>query len=494
MATQNVQLALPPYNSATWNSPLNGNFSIIDAVFGNTKTISVTAADYALTIADLQNLRINIAGNNGGSDITVRFPGGVGGSWIVTNNAFTSGGKVYLATSSTSVPGIPIPATGSLFVFSDGANLYSAVSGSQGNYLPLSGGTITGDLAVNGKISTGNTLALFPGGVTVGGTTTVKDLLITGQFDLSTTNIRAASLTAGGGVLVGSDKLAVTGSSTFNGDATVNGSLRVPLGSLSITNSLANNTLSGATTIPSSSSLTIKTGSTFTVESGVNVAINGAFQPASISTGDITSSTKIVCTGPGGIDAGSGGFKTTGTIASGTQTITGDCTASGKIVATGELSAKANLVVGGTSSFTGSASFSSTGSFTGELTCAKRITTTADIFVNASSGLSNIFMAPQDKGVLGSVSLSAAPNFVVIGFFNSYASNVNAYLNMQNGKWTASGGVAVPAPTLSSGVSNLPGVTYEENGKTLVDIGSVLSHLVGEIAQLKSELSALKKL
>ena len=151
MATQNLQLTLPAFNSTNWNQPLNSNWAVIDAARGNSVQVSVTGADYTLKIADTQNNRIQIVGNQGGTDINVLFPDGIGGSWVVTNNAFTSGGKLYVRTATGTQNRIQIPVGSSLLIYSDTVNL-GTISLSQevlNNYLLLTGGTITGELALN---------------------------------------------------------------------------------------------------------------------------------------------------------------------------------------------------------------------------------------------------------------------------------------------------------------------------------------------------------
>jgi hypothetical protein len=151
MATQNLQLTLPAFNTTNWNQPLNSNWAILDAKAGASISVSVTAADYILKISDLQSSRIQIVGNHGGSNINVVFPDGIGGVWIVSNGAFTSGGKLFVRTATYTTNPVEIPVTKSLLIFSDGVNL-GTISLSQevlDSYLKLSGGTITGELSLN---------------------------------------------------------------------------------------------------------------------------------------------------------------------------------------------------------------------------------------------------------------------------------------------------------------------------------------------------------
>lgn len=149
MATQNIGLSLPPFNSPNWNTPLNVNFEIIDRVFGNTQTVATTSGGYLLKSTDLQNMRINVSGNIGTADTSIIFPDNIGGMWIVSNNTI-GGGKVSLRTYSYTVTPIALPANESILVFSDGVNLYNPLTGYLTNYLPSAGGKISGNLEVAG--------------------------------------------------------------------------------------------------------------------------------------------------------------------------------------------------------------------------------------------------------------------------------------------------------------------------------------------------------
>jgi hypothetical protein len=442
MATQNIQLTLPPKNAPAWDNPLNGNFTIIDSVFGGTLNVALSGSDYYLKITETQNLRIQITGALGASDLSLVFPDGIGGSWIVTNNTSSSGGSVFVKTASFTVSPVKIERNGSLFVFSDGQNMYSATSGGSGNFLPLTGGTITGDLAVNKTLDVTG-LATFRGGLTVSnGQTTVGDLKITGRFDLATTNLSVGALSVNGYILTGAEKFGVIGTSTLNGDVSVSsGNLSLATGGLIVRGANAGNILTGTTTIPLSSSFTVKTGASFTIESGATVNIAGSIRPSSIETTTANITTANIDT----------------------ANISGILTAKKRAVFEGGLEG------GDGSTFT-------------ELTVDSSGYATARFLPGIPSNITGLVVCttePQPR--LALVNERAQPVF-----------SVSAWLNMATGKWTATGGVGIGIQELPSTITNVPGVLYEDNSQTFADVGKVIAHLYAEISALRSELSAIK--
>jgi hypothetical protein len=155
MGTQNINLTLPPFNSASWNQPLNSNFEIIDGVFGSTANIAIAGAQTFLRLEDTQSLRINLSGNQGPSNSVVLFPSGFGGSWIVSNNVATTGGKLYVGVAGGTRNPIEVAPGTSMLVFSDRNNLYTTDSGLL-QALKVTGATETGSLKVAGETATGS--------------------------------------------------------------------------------------------------------------------------------------------------------------------------------------------------------------------------------------------------------------------------------------------------------------------------------------------------
>ena len=99
--TTNLALNEPAYNSTspTWDQPLNYNSTILDQMFGNTTSVSVstsgtptytniTAPSSTAAGSTSQAMRFNLTGALAANQ-TVLLPQGVAGMWIVSNN--TSG-------------------------------------------------------------------------------------------------------------------------------------------------------------------------------------------------------------------------------------------------------------------------------------------------------------------------------------------------------------------------------------------------------------------
>lgn len=265
MATPNILLNLPPYNSTNWNAPLNANFNILDAVNGSTLQVNFYGYDKILTQSECLNMRMNLTGNLGGTDFTLVFPNNIAGRWIVSNNTVSSGGRIFARTANYTAQPLLLTRGGSTFIFSDGSNIYSAVSGSEGAYLPLTGGNLTGPLSVAGNF-TCDSVGYFDDGLTVAkGLTTLRDVKVLGVIDFSSSTITLRSLGIGTAPQ-GEYELAVAGQSIFDGDIRVNsGNLTVALGGVTITANSSVNSFNGTTTIPSGANLNIAAGGTLTV-------------------------------------------------------------------------------------------------------------------------------------------------------------------------------------------------------------------------------------
>lgn len=106
----------------TWNIPVNGDMNIIDAAFGGTFGVALTNANVLLTQNDCQNVNINLTGLLS-ANVTVFFPAGVSGFWIVINNT-TGPFSVTLASAGGS-PGtsVVLEKTLSALIWSDGSNV-----------------------------------------------------------------------------------------------------------------------------------------------------------------------------------------------------------------------------------------------------------------------------------------------------------------------------------------------------------------------------------
>lgn len=465
MGTINKDLSLPPYNASNWNSPLNENFNVIDSCLGDTQNISLVGSDYALLRTDLQNMRINFVGNIGGGDVNVLFPDNIGGAWIVSNNATSTGGSIFLRTAGFTVPPIKLAATGSEYVFSDGRNVYSAVAGTAGAYLPTSGGTITGNLKIDRDLAVvGNTG--FTGSTTFTGNATFNNVIISGTVNLLATTIGVGKFTVGNFQLSGDTVFGVTGPSSFNGNISLSsGNLSLALGSITVANNGAANSLAGSTTIPQAASLVVKSGANFTVETGANISLGGTFSPQDIVTRTISASTGITITGAAGIKTGSGGIQSDGAS-----------TFNQPVTINGATSFYDNVIFN--KSFT--ASFGST---------------LIDPKITPSNNISSIHFTQPSGFNQGMVTNQANR----MGLYKDNDLNTGAYVDLVTGKFKAIGGLAISlnsiggsqiAAALPSTVISRDTGACGEDGT--IDVNLVLAALVERIESLEGQISALK--
>lgn len=176
--TTNLALNQPAYNSSAWDVPLNSNEDILDAVFGNTTTIALTNANVTLTspttgtpLGQTQAMRIRFTGALS-ANVTIYFPNGKGGCWIITNNT-TNNYTVTLGVTGGGTPNVTAPQGYSVIVFSDGNNIYLGDGGNSVSANPtFTTVTTTSDATIGGNLAvTGN--ATITGNQTVSGTQTV---------------------------------------------------------------------------------------------------------------------------------------------------------------------------------------------------------------------------------------------------------------------------------------------------------------------------------
>jgi hypothetical protein len=465
MGTINKDFSLPPYNASNWNSPLNENFTILDSCLGDTQNISLVGSDYNLLLTDVQNMRINFVGNIGGGDVNVIFPANIGGSWIVSNNAVSTGGSIFLRTANFTVPPIKIAATGSEYVFSDGKNVYSAVAGTEGAFLPTTGGEITGNLKVDKDLNiVGN--SAFVGTTTFTGNASFQNVIINGTVNLLATTIGVGKFTVGNFQLSGDLVFGVTGPSAFNGNISLSsGNISLALGSITVANNGAASSLAGTTTIPQAASLIVKSGANFTIETGANVSLGGTFSPQDIVTKTVTASTGITVTGTGGVKAGPGGIQSDGA-----------------------------------STFNQPVTFNGTASFYDTVVFNKAITTSFGSILNdpkvtPSNNISSIHFLQPSGFNAGMVTNQKNQ----MGFFKENTLTVGAYLDLATGKFKAIGGLAISLNSIGASdiAAHLPSTVISRDSGACgddgtIDINLVLAALVNKVVELESQLSALK--
>ena len=105
-----------------WEIPVNGNSDILDKAFGGVTSLSLTNADVNLTKSQAQSLRIVLTGALS-ANITIYFPAGIGGEWLVYNNT-TGAYTVTFKTATVGSVGIITPQTYRSAIGSDGTDVW----------------------------------------------------------------------------------------------------------------------------------------------------------------------------------------------------------------------------------------------------------------------------------------------------------------------------------------------------------------------------------
>lgn len=121
--TAKTNLATPSFNSSTWNTPLNSNFTIINDALGSTESVSISTTDVTLTATQAQKMRIALSGTLTGNR-TLFMPAATSGFWIVTNG--TTGNYSITVKNAAGAVGAAVSQGYSAIVYSDGTNVYLA--------------------------------------------------------------------------------------------------------------------------------------------------------------------------------------------------------------------------------------------------------------------------------------------------------------------------------------------------------------------------------
>lgn len=133
--TTNIILAVPPrgVDVGTWDVPLNGDMTIIDACFGTVSTVALSNVPVSLTVTQVQSNLLRFTGTIVGN-IAVTVPAIVK-SWYVENLCVV-GASLYVTLGNASggqIVGLP---PGEIVqVISDGTNIKFANLGRVGTYL-----------------------------------------------------------------------------------------------------------------------------------------------------------------------------------------------------------------------------------------------------------------------------------------------------------------------------------------------------------------------
>ena len=157
-ANKNLELPANGDYVNTWNIPVNGDMSIIDAAFGGTTSLNATSGSATLTYTQYRPLIFNVTGAISG-DVTYTIPSGVGGQWVVKN--LTTGGYAVVIASAGGGSSATVNNGNVATVACDGTNVYVPSNSS----VPTGGGT---DLAFYLNDITINTNYTIPTGKNAG--------------------------------------------------------------------------------------------------------------------------------------------------------------------------------------------------------------------------------------------------------------------------------------------------------------------------------------
>lgn len=156
----------------TWATPVNADWDVIDDCLGGVSTASLAAGDWTVSTADAQALRLVPTGLLT-ANRNIVLPAGVGGFWIVTNST-TGAFTVTVKTATGGSTGVTCIQGYATLIYSDGTDVKYGDNGQQSLYLLLTGGTLTGALALpsNGLNVGSGQLQVTGGNVTASGNIT----------------------------------------------------------------------------------------------------------------------------------------------------------------------------------------------------------------------------------------------------------------------------------------------------------------------------------
>ena len=105
----------------TWNIPVNGDMTIIDAALGGTTSLNASSGSVTLTATQYQKMILNVTGSIA-ANVTYTIPSGVGGQWVVKN--LTTGGYSVVIASAGGGSSATVANNTVVTVVSDGTNIY----------------------------------------------------------------------------------------------------------------------------------------------------------------------------------------------------------------------------------------------------------------------------------------------------------------------------------------------------------------------------------
>ena len=156
----------------TWNIPVNGDMSIIDAAFGGTTSLNATSGSATLTYTQYRPLILSVTGSIA-ADVTYTIPSGVGGQWVVKN--LTTGGYSVIIASAGGGSSATVNNGNVASVVSDGTNCYTPSNSN----VPTGGGSNLAFYLNDILITTSYTIPTGKNAGTFGPVTVASGIVVT---------------------------------------------------------------------------------------------------------------------------------------------------------------------------------------------------------------------------------------------------------------------------------------------------------------------------
>ena len=171
-ANKNLELPANGDYVNTWNIPVNGDMSIIDAAFGGTTSLNASSGNATLTSTQYQKLILNVTGSIS-ADVPSTIPSGVGGQWVVKN--LTTGGYSVIIASAGGGSSATVNNGNVVTVACDGTNVYVPSNSS----VPTGGGTDLAFYLNDITINTNYTIPVGKNAGTFGPVTVASGIVVT---------------------------------------------------------------------------------------------------------------------------------------------------------------------------------------------------------------------------------------------------------------------------------------------------------------------------
>jgi hypothetical protein len=211
--TPNIQLTEPARGDdvGTWDTPVNGNTTILDLILGGIATISLNNSNVVLSAAQFQSRNITFNSTLTGS-VTVTFPTSFTKNYEIQHAC--TGSSAFTITLATTAGGqvISIPPGEIIDCFNDGTNIKFKNLGRIGEYWDYAGSSVpnwVSGCTVNPYINCagiGFSSAVYPQLTTILGGTTTPDMRGRARFAIDQGSGRLTQVIAGSLFSAGGDQ------------------------------------------------------------------------------------------------------------------------------------------------------------------------------------------------------------------------------------------------------------------------------------------------